>query len=109
MVGGFAKQTLKKQWLIEVCILDNDFKRSFTVLLEHHIGEAHVGPVIECALELVGKKIEFQKYPTVNQMNKEHLTLSQIQLVKTLPHSSTLTLLSDETFKCLDGYRVCGE
>jgi len=52
------------------------------------------------------KKIEFQKYPTVNQMNKEHLALSQIQLAKTLPHSSTLTLLSDETSKCLDGYQV---
>ena len=56
VVGGFVKQTLKKQWLNEVCILDNDFKRSFTVLLEHHIGEAHVGIVIECALELVRKK-----------------------------------------------------
>ena len=56
MIARFVKQTLKKQWLNEVCILDNDFKRSFTVLLEHHTREAHVGHVIECALELVGQK-----------------------------------------------------
>ena len=55
------------------------------------------------------EKFEFQKYPTVNQMNKEHLALSQIQLANTLPHSSTLTLLSDEASKCLDAYRIRGE